>query len=150
MEGCVLCRSKAGLTMHEKRMHRVAEERVRFACSTCGMNVETEGARKNHERSCTGGEIERDGRRECGRCGATITYGNNARHVRGCVRGKGERNDKGARGRVRWMWKGNHRCQYGPTPEGVRCQGAWAGAKPFCGGPMGWEGEVLQRHFSQL
>ena len=69
-EGCdKICKPKAGLTMHEKKMHRVTEERVRFACSICGMNVETEGARKNHERSYTDGEIERDGRRECGRCG---------------------------------------------------------------------------------
>ena len=63
--------------------------------------METEGARKNHKRSCTGGEIGRDGRRECGRCGARSTYGNYARHVRGCVRGEGERNDREARGRVK-------------------------------------------------
>ena len=70
-DGCgKVCRSKAGLTMHEKKMHRVPNERVRFACSICGMNVETEGVRKNHERSCMGGEIGRDGRHECGRCGA--------------------------------------------------------------------------------
>ena len=42
-DGCErVCRSKAELMMHEKRMHRVAEERVRFGCSKCEMNVETE------------------------------------------------------------------------------------------------------------
>ena len=106
-DGCGrMCRSKAGLTKHEKRMHRVAEERVRFACSICWMNVETEGPRKNHERTCTGGEIGRDGRRECGRCGAWITYGKHARHVRGCARTEGERNNRGVSGsceRERYM-----------------------------------------------
>ena len=96
-----VCKSKAELTMHEKRMHRVTEERVRFACSICGMNVETEGARKNHEKSCTGEEIGWDGRRECGRCGTWIAKGNYASHVRRCARGEGERNDRGARDRVK-------------------------------------------------
>jgi hypothetical protein len=35
--------------------HKVAEERVRFECSICGMSVETEGARVNYERTCTAG-----------------------------------------------------------------------------------------------
>ena len=56
-----VCKSKTGLTMHEKRIHRVAKERVRFACSICGINVETEEARKNHESSCIGGEIGMEG-----------------------------------------------------------------------------------------
>ncbi len=85
-EGCgKVCRSKAGLTNHQKRMHRVAEERVRFVCSICGMSVETEGARVNHERTCTGGASGVGDRRQCGRCNAWITKGNYARHVRGCV-----------------------------------------------------------------
>ena len=29
--------------MHEKQMHIVAEERVRFVCTLCEMSVETEG-----------------------------------------------------------------------------------------------------------
>ena len=53
-------------------MHRVVKERVHFACNICWMNVETEGARKNYERSYTGEEIGRDGRRECGRYGKRI------------------------------------------------------------------------------
>ena len=46
------------------------------------------------------------GRRECGRCGTWITKGNYARHVRRCARREGERNDRGAKGRV----KGCDRC----------------------------------------
>ena len=81
-EGCEkVCKSRAGLTMHEKRMHGVNEERVRFEYSKCGMSVETEGARKNHESTCTGGASGMNGRRECGKL---ITNANYARHVRTC------------------------------------------------------------------
>ena len=84
-EGCEkVCKSRAGLTMHEKRMHRVNEERVMFACSRCGMSGETEGARKNLESTCSGGARRMDGRRECGKCGKLITNVNYVRHVRTC------------------------------------------------------------------
>ena len=49
------CRSsRAGLVMHEKRMHRVHEERVRFECGRCARMFNSEGNRVNHERTCTG------------------------------------------------------------------------------------------------
>ena len=67
----------------------------------CATSRTPEGARKSHERSCTGREIGKDGRRDCGRRYAWITYENYARHVRGCARREGERNDRGARGRVK-------------------------------------------------
>ena len=35
------------MTMHEKRMHGVVEERVRFECKISGMRVETKRARKH-------------------------------------------------------------------------------------------------------
>lgn len=84
-EGCgKVCKSKGGLTLHQKRMHRAAPERMRFECDKCGMNVETEGAKKNHEKTCGGGG--RVGRmRECGRW---VTAGNMARHIRGCRAGE--------------------------------------------------------------
>ena len=54
-EGCgKVCRSRGGLTLHQKRMHRVVEETVRFGC---GMVLETEGAKSNHERTCGGGAV---------------------------------------------------------------------------------------------
>ena len=83
-EGCgMVCRSKAGLSMHEKRRHRIVEERVRFECVKCGRSLETAGAKENHERACGGGRCE-GGRRECGGCGRWITVGNFARHLRSC------------------------------------------------------------------
>ena len=36
-------------------MHRAAEERVRFFCGRCGRGLDTEGAKVNHKRTCTGG-----------------------------------------------------------------------------------------------
>ena len=57
-EGCgKRCQSKAGLTIHQKRMHREAD-RVMFGCARCGKEMTTEGARASHERSCTGGRVE--------------------------------------------------------------------------------------------
>ena len=52
-------------------------------------DMETEGSRKNHEKTCGGGRAEREGRRECGECGAWITVANYARHRRGCGDGGG-------------------------------------------------------------
>ena len=87
-DGCgKRCLSRAGLTMHQKRMHRAQEERVRFSCGMCGVSLETEVAKVNHERACTGGATGGDGRRECGWCGVWVTRGNMARHVRGCAEG---------------------------------------------------------------
>ena len=89
-EGCGrVCKSKAGRAIHEKRMHRMAEERVRFACDTCGMNVETAGAKLNHMKSCRGGAGAIAGRRECGVCGTWISHANYARHLRACERRMG-------------------------------------------------------------
>ena len=55
-EGCgKVCRNKAGLVMHEKRKHRVNEERGRLKCERCGRGFDAEGQRVSHVRSCTGG-----------------------------------------------------------------------------------------------
>ena len=41
--------------MHEKRMHRVNEERGRLKCERYGRGFDAEGQRVSHVRSCTGG-----------------------------------------------------------------------------------------------
>ena len=87
-EGCgMICRSKAGLTMHQKRVHRAAEERKRFKCGRCEKVLETEGARVNHERMCRGERVLEDGRIECG-CGSRVTRANVSRHRRRCRMGE--------------------------------------------------------------
>ena len=87
-EGCErLCRSRAGLVRHESMMHRRVEGRVRFVCEDCGLEVATKGALVCHRRTCGAGRRLEDGRRECGRCGASVSYANFARHVRSCRAG---------------------------------------------------------------
>ena len=62
-EGCgKVCKSKAGLTVHQKRMHRAADERMRFPCDRCERVLETEGARVNHMRRCMGERMRGVGR----------------------------------------------------------------------------------------
>ena len=57
-EGCgKVCRNKAGLAMHEKRMHRVNEERGRLKCERCGRGFDAEGQRVSHVKSCTGERV---------------------------------------------------------------------------------------------
>ena len=62
-EGCgKICRNKAVLVLHEKRMHRVNEERGRLKCERCGRGSDAEGQRVSHVSCCTdwayvGGEI---------------------------------------------------------------------------------------------
>ena len=48
-EGCGrVCKNKRRLALHQKRMHRAADERVGFSCERYGMGMETEGAKVNH------------------------------------------------------------------------------------------------------
>ena len=62
-EGCgKVCRNKAGLVMHEKRMYSVNEERGRLKCERCGRGFHAEGQRVSHVRSCTGGAYGGGGR----------------------------------------------------------------------------------------
>ena len=66
-EGCgKVCRNKAGLVMHEKRMHRVNEERGRLKCERCGRGFDAEGQRVSHVRSCCGRHVRACGRVEVG------------------------------------------------------------------------------------
>ena len=97
-DGCgKVCKSVAGRTIHEKRMHRVSDARVRFVCDRCMNEFMTEGNRKEHERTCTGGGRVGD-RRECGVCGRWVSRSNYARHVRGCG-GEAEQRRGGGLGR---------------------------------------------------
>ena len=75
-EGCgKVCRNKVGLVMHEKRMHRVNEERGRLKCERCGRGFDAEGQRVSHVRSCTGGAYRRTGGREIGGSAGDVRSG---------------------------------------------------------------------------
>ena len=73
--------------MHEKRMHRVNEERGRLKCERCGRGFDAEGQRVSHVRSCMGGAYGGEGdSRQCGGCKRWVSRANYARHVRSCGR----------------------------------------------------------------
>ena len=83
-EGCgKICKSGGGRVIHEKRMHRVSEACVSFECDLCGCEFGTEGNRKAHRRTCTGGGMTVN-KKQCGSCGRWVSRSNYARHVRGC------------------------------------------------------------------
>ena len=78
-------RNKGGLTLHQKRTHRAAAERVTFVCDLCNKSLETMTAKINHEKTCDGGRDIDDGRRECGTCNERVTKSNYARHRKKCT-----------------------------------------------------------------
>ena len=91
---CHLCerifKSKAGLEYIGRR---------RFCCDMCGLVVETEAAKRNHENSCRVVQAADDSRRACEKCEREVSKSNIARHRRACT--VGEARGGGARGVVR-------------------------------------------------
>ena len=146
-EGCgKRCKTKGGLAIYQKRMHREMGGRVNFRCGACGKEMATEGARASHEKSCTGGAGGGDGRRECGRCGTWVSRGNYARHLRSCGGGQGGRGvgcgsseggGEGVRGRTKAcetcgviLTTTEHGKTRGQIPPNL---GPWRGAPPLTG-----------------
>ena len=74
-------RTKAGLTIHQKRTHREINEAPTFTCNKCGNNFKQEGAWKNHQRNCTGSRVEGK-KKECHICKKWLIGSNLARHMR--------------------------------------------------------------------
>ena len=129
-EGC----ERAGLVRHESMMHRRVEGRVRFVCEDCGLEVATKGALVCHRRTCGAGRRLEDGRRECGGCGARVSYANFARHVRSCRGGGGELR--------RWVTgEGGLLLGGGERTVGV----GWGGGWGFAGCERGWSEEGGRR-----
>ena len=87
-EGCgKVCLSKGGLTLHQKRVHRAPEDRVRFSCDKCWISLETQAAKTNHEKTCTGGGGA-DGGGAVWELWGWVSRGYYARHLK-CCRGEG-------------------------------------------------------------
>ena len=155
-KGCgKVCRNKAGLVMHEKRMHRVNEERGRLKRERCGRGFDAKGQRVSHVRSCTGGAYGEEGdRRQCGWCRRWVSRANYARHVRACGRVEaggavgGRDVGVGVRrgGQVRMVTsggvrEGNEGGQPGQAPEGgVPSVGPGRGANPWRGSTAHMDG----------
>ena len=83
-EGCGRTfRTKAGLVIHQKRLHRTVENAPTFRCQKCNGKFRQEATWKNHSKACNGGRIEGE-RKECRICNNLVGRANYARHVRSC------------------------------------------------------------------
>ena len=87
------CKSKAGLTIHRKRLHEVSSEKKSFVCE-CGKSFRQEANLKNHRKRCgegvsSGPRVYKGERGECPDCGKVMATTNIARHRReACVGGE--------------------------------------------------------------
>ena len=69
VEGCgKVCKSKAGLTIHRKRMHEESKEKVTFTCEMCQETFKQEANLLNHKKSCTGLRASSADKRKCDKC----------------------------------------------------------------------------------
>lgn len=90
-EGCgVVFLSKAGLTIHTKRIHEISENKVKFKCDRCDTNFELKSALVNHNRGCGGLRASSNDLRKCDKCLTEVTKSNFARHRKSCRNGEEE------------------------------------------------------------
>ena len=81
-----ICRSKAGLTTHIRRMHERSALKVTFPCDKCDRIFKQEGNLRNHEKICTGERASSNDVKKCNKCKKEITNANFRRHVNKCNR----------------------------------------------------------------
>ena len=74
-----LCKSKAGLTIHRKRMHEESSLKKVFKCDACEREFKQEANLKNHVKVCTGGDVEGEKIR-CDACGKSFKRKGYPRH----------------------------------------------------------------------
>ena len=79
-----ICKSKAGLTTHRRRMHEVSAKKKGFECFGCKEQFKQEANLLNHEKVCRGmGPVEA-GKKRCDLCEKVIGKKNFAAHRRRC------------------------------------------------------------------
>ena len=79
-----VCKNKAGLTVHRRRMHGRSDQKVTFKCDICALEFIYAANLRNHKRSCTGVPNIDPDLRVCGKCGKSFSKSNIARHKRSC------------------------------------------------------------------
>ena len=82
-----VCKNKAGLTNHRRRIHEISKQKKKFTCEVCNQVFTSMSSLTNHKISCEG--VADEGKKRCGNCQKQISVGNFARHKRSCNRGDG-------------------------------------------------------------
>ena len=77
-----VCKSKAGLRIHVKRIHE--DPQCSFECRKRKTTFNTENTMKNHIKTCGGNQQTRRGFIKCQNCQKEISKSNAARHRRTC------------------------------------------------------------------
>ena len=78
-----VCKSKAGLMIHIKRIHADKENKVTFTCEKCQDIFKTEGNLKNHLKKCDGDETV-NGKKKCSYCHNLYAKSGFAKHKKSC------------------------------------------------------------------
>ena len=82
-EGCErVCKSKAGLVNHTRKMHQKPKDKVTFKCDSCNLVFDQKGNLVNHKKGCGGAVALREGYKKCNICGKEVLSGNFNRHRR--------------------------------------------------------------------
>ena len=76
--------SKAGLTIHRKRIHEISKEKVKFTCQLCQEEFTQEANLKNHLKSCTGLRASQPGKKKCDKCLGEYAKKSFAAHYKRC------------------------------------------------------------------
>ena len=89
-----ICKSKAGLTVHRRRMHEVSTMKRKFSCDSCDEEFSQEANLKNHTKKCVGGEpapprVYKGKTKPCPECGKVLSATNMSRHLREACKGGG-------------------------------------------------------------
>ena len=76
-----ICRSKAGLVLHIKRMHEISTIKKNFDCDKCKLSFTLEANLKNQKKNCSGLVACSRNLKKCS-CGKEVTASNFLRHQR--------------------------------------------------------------------
>ena len=100
-DGCgKICKNKAGLTTHRKRIHEVSNLKVLFKCDICNVTYRSKANLENHQKNCDGSEIVNTNQRICSNCDKVILISNMARHRKKCIGEEAEPRPQSNRKRV--------------------------------------------------
>ena len=84
-----VCKSKAGLTVHRRRMHEVSVLKKKFQCRVCGEDFKQEANLVNHRKICKEGSAAVGDRRRCDLCSKEVGKKSFAAHRRKCESNRG-------------------------------------------------------------